>query len=151
MVFRFGYAGALLLAAAPALSGGTSTMKPDRVSITQCGPETAQADAARLLAAAIRVRVDQLPVERRSAEDYEAAIVYEISQHNACPGVARLALSSLSGGSGPLALAVSMISSTQLPVGTAGIVAASYTGGSGNSFFSAPIVGIGGGSANYSR
>jgi hypothetical protein len=148
-----------MVTAATLLLVGTSAAYADQkrnVVRTQeqlvgCTSGAEQAELARVIAAGINARVSALPADRQSVQDIEAAIVYEISQHKYCPGAARAALASLSGGSGAFGQAVARVSSTLLPAtsGTAGISGGSAA--NGGSFFTSPIVGLGGGSANYSQ
>ena len=117
----------------------------------QCGDESLKQIQAGDLSRAIVLAVQALPQSRSSEQDIEAATLYAISQRSLCPGVARMALASLTSGSPQFLRAVAYVRNSLInnAAGTAGIVTSNGSG----SFtqFSAPIVGLGGGSATYSN
>ena len=120
----------------------------------RCGLEADDAEAVSRLARAISAALRALPTDRSTAEDIEATILYTISQYSVSPGVARSAIDQVGGGTAALRQAVSHVRISLLRscgAGTAGLASPGYQTGTGFSAFSAPIVGIGGGSATYSR
>ncbi len=116
-----------------------------------CLDYEARQTAANELAAAIRAAVQALPNSRSSVQDIEATILYVIGQRQLCSGVARLALASLTGGTPQFLEAVGFVRTSLIdtPTGTAGIVNNGFA--PGFTQFTAPIVGLGGGTANYTR
>lgn len=121
--------------------------------LERCLDPVANRAAADDLTRAIMAAVRALPANRSNSEDIEATILYTISQRNLCPGVARTALDGL-GRSGTPAFtrAVAQVRNSLLErgVGTAGLRSAGGSFGAGT-LFTPPVIGIGGGSATYSR
>lgn len=147
-----GLAALPLLAVAPFATAQDAPLNKPVKPVPQLCVTGINAMTPEALAEAIRARIAALPENRRSAEDIEAAMVYEISLHRLCAGVARSVLASMAGGTGALALAASRVAGTLLPSGNVGTAGIGNGGtGSGNSFFSAPIVGVGGGTSNYAQ
>ncbi len=114
-------------------------------------PEDANAvsEAAKAINAALRT----LPAGRSTAEDIEATILFTLSQRDLPAGVAKAAIDQVGGGSAAMREAIAHVRVSLLRdcgVGTAGLAGSSFGGPSG-SFFSAPIIGIGGGSATYTQ
>jgi len=124
--------------------------------VRQVQPCSSEADYAAVsqLVASIRSAVSKLPPTKSSDQDIEAAIVYAISQVDACPAVVRAALSTVSGEGTPafmrsVAAVTASYGRSGGGTGTAGVRVGWGGSYAGNSSFSAPVVGVGGGSANY--
>jgi hypothetical protein len=124
------------------------------VAVQQDVPVAAEAKAGKedptlLLCRQIRTAIAEIRPDA-SVEDFEAAIIYAISQSAAEDKVVDDALVCAAGGAtGNAATAIANVqASRRKPRGTGAI-----TGGGvgGVSLFSAPAVGIGGGGSNYTR
>ncbi|RYD68064.1 MAG: hypothetical protein EOP58_01610 [Sphingomonadales bacterium] len=143
---------ALAVIAVPVALLQAQEAKPSKVRYSKVCPAEVDKAAVSKLATAIRNAVAALPPSKASDQDIEAAIVYVISQTDDCPADVRAALAAVSGEgtSGFMrGVAAVMASYGRGGTGTAGVRVG--WGGSypNNGSFSAPVIGVGGGSANY--
>lgn len=142
-----------IVAGSAAAYAKVDDVRPVTPVLARCNDPELIATSQRDLITAINAAVRALPADRSTAEDIEAAIIYAISQRQLCPGVARGALNSLAYSGNPaFKQAVAQVRNSLLPdqFGTAGLIGTG-NGSNSNGFFSSPIIGIGGGSANYSQ
>jgi hypothetical protein len=145
---------ALVIMWAP-LAGAAYSDRVDQNIRVVCRDTVNDREAIAKLSAAVVSAVSALPPERSSSEDVEAAILYVLSQQNACPSVIDAVLAGLrEGGSASFRQAVVRVSNARLShgTGTAGIISSGNNSDTGSygAFFSQMIVGAGGGSATYS-